>query len=220
LQQKPFYKSDTWTLQPGQGITISRSADFLACFEADAEFTLQIDNSPETSFAKGLTFEAQTPFLEVRIFNNTAHTNTITLGFGRGGIRDNRLVLEGASIASVQPAGEVFEVRQTSAGRQWVHWTEKTFIQGSRDPFTGLVDDFETFPDDRTFNKIAIHNQQTSGAQACTVYINGFSGPMHRISVGATVIIDDAESINRVRIRPISSSGISRISMMVLESDV
>lgn len=102
---RPFYKSDKWTLAPGESITVARTADFLVCLDADAEFNIQIDNSPETEFAKGLTYSTTGEFTSVRIVNPSALAITVKMGFGRGGIRDGRMILEGVSIKTEERRG-------------------------------------------------------------------------------------------------------------------
>lgn len=100
----PFFKSEQITIAAGNSRTVQRVASFITCLEASADFRIQIDNSPETDFQKGLTFNSDQAFGEVRIVNNGAEELTLTMGFGRGGIRDGRLILAGASLETTTPS--------------------------------------------------------------------------------------------------------------------
>lgn len=98
MNPKPFYKAETLVIAAGDSRTVQRVSNFITCLEATADFRIQIDNTPETDFQKGLTFNTDIEFNEVRFVNNGAEELTITIGFGRGGVRDGRLILAGASL--------------------------------------------------------------------------------------------------------------------------
>ncbi|PIE10508.1 MAG: hypothetical protein CSA72_08355 [Rhodobacterales bacterium] len=89
----PSYISSTWTVPANGAVTVNRSAEFLSCLDAAAPFRVRIGNTPETAFEQGLTFHSDVTFDRVEIVNPNAFEISVTLGFGRGNISDNRLVV-------------------------------------------------------------------------------------------------------------------------------
>lgn len=92
----PHYISGTWTVPPGEMVAVNRSAEFLTCLNAASPFRIRIGSGPETDFEQGLTFRSDRSFDRVEIVNPHAQELSVTLGFGRGDIHDNRLVISSA----------------------------------------------------------------------------------------------------------------------------
>lgn len=95
-QSHPQYRAETFQIQAGGSIEIHRSAEFVICLDASQPFKIAFDDAPKTNFEKGLSYEAQVAFTKIRIENPTASDMAISLGMGRGGIRDARFVVSGS----------------------------------------------------------------------------------------------------------------------------
>lgn len=95
-QTHPQYRADTLDIAPFGSVEINRQAEFLTCLEATGPFFIAFDDAPKTQFVKGLSFEATIAFSKYRVENPTDAIMTVTIGTGRGNIRDARLVLSGA----------------------------------------------------------------------------------------------------------------------------
>ncbi len=93
---QPRYVEYTYTLAAGEVVSITTDAAFVACLDATLDFKIGFDGGPRTAFKKGLTYRAPVPVKSVQVENNSGAANTITLGLGRGDIRDGRLVIAGA----------------------------------------------------------------------------------------------------------------------------
>lgn len=93
--QSPKYQRDVVKVAPFGILDINRLADFLICYDASAPFKMQFDDNPETPWEKGLSLESPTSFKKVIVRNETDAVLTVDLGFGSGGIKDNRFVFSG-----------------------------------------------------------------------------------------------------------------------------
>ncbi len=107
-QSHPQYRADTFEIGPFGSVEVSRQAEFLTCLEATAPFFIAFDDAPKTQFVKGLSFEATVAFNKYRVENPNDAIMSITIGTGRGNIRDARLVLSGA-VETSELAANSFE---------------------------------------------------------------------------------------------------------------
>ncbi|MEY8798944.1 hypothetical protein AB9K35_01250 [Leisingera sp. XS_AS12] len=96
MNSAPQYQADTWKIGAGESLEIARAAEFLVCLEASAPFKITFDHGTKTNFEAGLSFKVPGGFSHVRIENPGASEISVRLGFGRGDLRDARLVLDGA----------------------------------------------------------------------------------------------------------------------------
>jgi len=103
---QPRYVEYTYSLAIGEEINIGSDATFIACLDATADFKIGFDGGPKTTFKKGLTYHPPIEVRSVQIENNSGSANTVTLGLGKGDIRDSRLVLSGG--VATQPAATSF----------------------------------------------------------------------------------------------------------------
>ncbi len=108
MTNTPQYQANTWEVPAGGFLEVARSADFLVCLEASSPFKIAFDQSPETNFEAGLSFHVPMGFHRIRLRNPNAGAISVRLGFGRGDLRDARLVLEG-SIQTAPQSPEQFE---------------------------------------------------------------------------------------------------------------
>lgn len=116
--QSPKYQRDVVKVAPFGILDINRLADFLICYDASAPFKMQFDDNPETPWEKGLSLESPTSFKKVIVRNETDAVLTVDLGFGSGGIKDNRFVFSGR-IETDTPApgaGRAIEQLDTASG--------------------------------------------------------------------------------------------------------
>lgn len=104
MKDTPNYSTGKWSIPANGMVIVHRQAAFLVCLDASDRFQIAFDNSPETDFQKGLTFRPSEMFSAVRLVNPTNAEITVELGFGRGGVDDNRLVLQGdVAVKAVSP---------------------------------------------------------------------------------------------------------------------
>lgn len=103
----PNYAVMSLSIAAGDSIEISKTASFMVCLEASASFKVQFDRNPKTDFEAGLTFTHRDDFNHVQIINDSADELDVTLGFGRGDIRDARLTI-GGSISTRAQMPDVF----------------------------------------------------------------------------------------------------------------
>ncbi|KXF89951.1 hypothetical protein [Phaeobacter inhibens] len=190
---KPFYKSDQWNLAAGESVTVVRTADFLACLDADAAFDIQIDNSPETEFAKGLTYTAPQNFSEVRIVNNSDSSNRIKMGFGRGGVRDGRTVFAGGGLVTKPSRGTWQLVYQPGGG---MASTTKKVV-----PLPGGT------------AKVLIHSQGGSNPDL-RIYLDGSVLPAYRLKADQTL---ELECSGEIGIATVSGFGQSVVQAYVYD---
>lgn len=138
----PHYISGTWTVPPGEMVAVNRSAEFLTCLNAASPFRIRIGSGPETDFEQGLTFRSDRSFDRVEIVNPHAQELSVTLGFGRGDIHDNRLV-----IASAVNTIERTIIRPISSDDSTVNigngitasWNLWEVVKRNPNPFTEIV---------------------------------------------------------------------------------
>jgi len=105
------YKTFTFTVQPGAILAVNRNADFVTCFDANAAFVASFDANPEFDFEKGLTIEPDVEFKQVKIRNlSSTDELVVKLGFGRGNVRDSRLVLPASGLSVFNQPGETLAV--------------------------------------------------------------------------------------------------------------
>lgn len=93
--QQPNFATRQFTIGIDGDVSIERSADFLVCLAATGAFKISIDENPLSEFEKGLTYRSPAGFKRVRIVNTSGATLTVKMGFGKGGIQDNRLSISG-----------------------------------------------------------------------------------------------------------------------------
>lgn len=115
-QSHPQYRAETFQVQAGGSIEIHRSAEFVICLEASFPFKVAFDDAPKTNFEKGLSYEAQVAFTKIRIENPTESEMTISLGMGRGGIRDARFVVSGSVKTEFDAPAFIDTVEKIAAG--------------------------------------------------------------------------------------------------------
>tara|TARA_R110002073_G_scaffold46499_3_gene126869 strand:+ start:4838 stop:5425 length:588 start_codon:yes stop_codon:yes gene_type:complete len=126
----PQYRADTFRIAPYGSIEIGRDAEFFICLDATAPFLITFDDAPQTSFAKGLVYEAQVPFLRTRIENPNDSEISVSIGMGRGGVKDARLVLSGA-VETTEVAASRFDTPAPVVAVTGVT-TELAAIDGTR----------------------------------------------------------------------------------------
>lgn len=95
MSLEPQFAVYKYTLQPGQGVTITALADFVTCLSSTTAFDIQFDGSPETTFQSGLSYDSPNLIKQTRIANNSDAAIVVEMGFGTGGIKDSRLALTG-----------------------------------------------------------------------------------------------------------------------------
>ncbi|MBI1220142.1 MAG: hypothetical protein GC186_16515 [Rhodobacteraceae bacterium] len=105
MSNQVSYAERSFTLAAGSTLKYPRQATFIDCLASSAAFKIKLDNSPESDFNAGLQFEPIGGFQDVEIRNPNAVPITLTLGFGIGNMRDNRVTLN---------AGQTLPVRQGS----------------------------------------------------------------------------------------------------------
>ena len=103
----PSYKTFEYAVPAGASIQIARHADFVTCLDASAPFRITFDGQPATEFESGLTYNPKGHVQLVEIINDSASTNTIKMGFGKGGIQDSRLTI-GNAIVTEEKSPETF----------------------------------------------------------------------------------------------------------------
>ncbi|NVK16707.1 MAG: hypothetical protein HWE35_21250 [Rhodobacteraceae bacterium] len=163
----PQYKSDKWSIPAGERLEVARPGEFLVCLEASGPFKIAFDQSgTETDFEAGLSFKVPQGFQRIRIYNPNTAAISVRLGFGRGELRDARLVLDGAvKTEAVSPevfsapgpvsvgAGSVQQLAATDAERREIgiknlSTSERVWVQHSAsasatgfplDPKEGLI---------------------------------------------------------------------------------
>lgn len=108
MNTQPQYRSDQWTVPAGGRIEVARAGEFLVCLEASSPFEIAFDHGSETGFEAGLAFKVPDGFQRVRIYNPNAGDIVVRLGFGRGDLRDARLVVQG-SVKTAPQSPAVFE---------------------------------------------------------------------------------------------------------------
>jgi hypothetical protein len=84
-----------------------RDADFITCLEATGPFKIAFDHGPTVEFEQGLTYRTRDGFKFVDITNESAGDITVTIGMGRGDVRDARLSIAG-TVATDANAPEIF----------------------------------------------------------------------------------------------------------------
>ncbi|QIE44457.1 hypothetical protein G5B38_02340 [Pseudohalocynthiibacter aestuariivivens] len=112
----PQYSEFTYDLAAGASVEISRVASFVVCLAATGPFHIGFDQSPMSEFRQGLTFSPDTDFGKTRIENRGNEAISVTLGFGRGGIADARLVLSGPLDVSPVSANDLEAVAPVLIG--------------------------------------------------------------------------------------------------------
>lgn len=108
MKKAPEYQEYTWTIGAGESLEFSRAAEFLVCLEASAPFKITFDHGTKTNFEAGLSFKVPQGFQHIRLENQNGAAISVRLGFGRGDLRDARLVLEG-SIPTEAVSAPVFD---------------------------------------------------------------------------------------------------------------
>lgn len=108
MNQHPQFRTVVYHLGAFGSIEHHANAEFFTCLKATSEFKVSFDDAPATEFIKGLSYDAQVPFNKFRIENPNDAVMSVTLGIGRGGIKDARLVLSGA-VETNELAASTFE---------------------------------------------------------------------------------------------------------------
>lgn len=116
LQSHPQYRAETFTIEPFSSMEIHRNAEFMVCLDASGTFQVAFDDAPKTYFEKGLSYEAQVAFNKMRIENPGDAAIGVTIGMGRGGIRDARFVVSGAVQTDTDAPAVLDTVDQLNAG--------------------------------------------------------------------------------------------------------
>lgn len=205
MNPKPFYKAETLVIAAGDSRTVQRVSNFITCLEATADFRIQIDNTPETDFQKGLTFNTDIEFNEVRFVNNGADELTIRIGFGRGGVRDGRLVL----------AGSYIETREVA--KKWQKPEE--FLHPSYPPMVGnrFVLSQISFRilarENPNRLKLAIFNESSTVSVEVRSSIEGGSNATHMINPRETL---ELEGTNMVTARAYNYEGDANVTLSEL----
>jgi hypothetical protein len=89
----PSYAARSFEIPAGESVQVYRQSNFLTCLEANRAFQVAFDGNSPNDFEKGLTYREDKGFTRVRIINNNPDELSVKLGFGRGQVADNRLVV-------------------------------------------------------------------------------------------------------------------------------
>ncbi|WP_321363542.1 hypothetical protein [uncultured Celeribacter sp.] len=181
MTKKPFYQESTWTLAPGQSHNVPRRSDFLSCLEATKPFKVQIGEAPETGFQKGLTYTSEADFDSVRIINPTDETIIVTLGFGRGGVRDGRFAALGAIETREKLQMRPFDIGGVISGADGIEYINNmAFISSTVE---------QVMPIDDMRQKAIFRNASETSA----IYFYATTGA--RVSKYATVVAQPGQTV-------------------------
>mgnify|MGYP003646113355 FL=1 len=97
----PSYSTFSYTIPAGETVQLYREADFVTCLSATDKFKLSFDNGSPSGFEQGLTYRTRDGFRNIDLINESAAEISVTIGVGRGDVRDARVSIGGTIGADV-----------------------------------------------------------------------------------------------------------------------
>lgn len=108
MTTQPQYNQRTFVVPANYIVRWEGEGDFLACLSASAGLKMHFDDGAPFDFAQGLVVEPDVPFRSFTMRNDNPADITVEMAWGRGGVRDARLVFAGA-IATKEEASATYE---------------------------------------------------------------------------------------------------------------